>query len=126
MRPATAPDTIVAAVAAKATWKSQSTCGLSAPASGVGGVAEEAAGERVARIHDPVADHVEQDHADAEIHHVLAQDVHCVLRLVEARLEHREAGLHEQHEDGRDEEDHVVDRVRQLRRRRAFVLRQRR
>ena len=34
MRPATAPDTIVAAVAAKATWNSQSTCGFSSPAAG--------------------------------------------------------------------------------------------
>ena len=53
---------------------------------------------------DPEADRPVDERADAEDEDVLAGDVRGVLHPRQARLEEREAGLHEHHEDRRDDD----------------------
>ena len=53
----------------------------------------------------------EGDAADAGIGDAFDQDVDRLTRAGEARLEHHEADLHAEHEEGGDQRPHRVDRV---------------
>ena len=48
--------------------------------------------------HQPEADHPERDRANAKVHHVLHDDIACVLRAGQSRFHHREARLHEKYQ----------------------------
>jgi hypothetical protein len=52
------------------------------------------------------------EHADAVHHEVHRERVSGILRARKAGLDHREAGLHEHHEEAGDERPHEVDRDR--------------
>ena len=55
------------------------------------------------------ANEPEGDTADTGVDHVLHQDVRRLLRADEARREHGEAGLHEEHKEARDQQPGGVD-----------------
>src|SRR5215208_1001523 len=77
----------------------------------------EAAGadDRVAVAErDSEADRPVDQRADAEDQHVLARDVRGVLHPRQARLEEGEAGLHEHHEHGRDDDPERVRREEEV------------
>ena len=130
VRSAMAPETIVAAVAAKTSWKknfmnsgtlaqlmgSKFETSLIAPSSAgtctICSSQHEAAGahELVADAeHQPEAHQPEHDAAEAEVEQVLHADVDDVLGPGEAGFDQAEAGLHEHDQAGGDHHPHRVD-----------------
>ena len=86
---------------------------IAGPGRGEVGQEEVAAAEQAGLAgpeHEGVADGPERQHADGEVHEVLHQDVGRVLGAGEARFEHREAGLHQEDQDGREQRPYRVDR----------------
>ena len=58
---------------------------------------------------DGEANEPEREHAATEVHEVLHHDVADVLAARESGLDKGEAGLHEDHQDGREEDPDVVE-----------------
>ena len=61
--------------------------------------------------HEREADGVEQNAAEAGIHHAFHQHVYGFAGAAEAGFEHREADLHAEHQERRDQCPGGVDRV---------------
>jgi hypothetical protein len=58
---------------------------------------------------DRVTDGEKQKSADAEVHQILHEDVGDVLGSCQTRLDEREAGLHEDHQDRGNQNPYVVE-----------------
>ena len=61
--------------------------------------------------HERETDGVEQNAAKAGVHDAFHQHVHRLARTAEAGFEHREADLHAEHQERRDQRPHGVDRI---------------
>ena len=107
-----APETIVAAVAANATWKMKVTGTVSVPywnAPSPRNQPSEPKKSLPPTEGDRVADREEGDGASAEVHQVLHHDVGDALGPCEPGFDEREARLHEDHEHGGQQHEHVVE-----------------
>ena len=128
VRSAIAPDTMVAAVAANATWKMKNVEIDSGDAPGSCRRCRSPMNQPLVpmkSLPDPKAkreaDRSEGEHADAEVHHVLHHDVRHALGSGETGLDQREPRLHEDHQD-RCEQDEDVVQVRLHQRDRVLLL----
>ena len=127
VRSAIAPQTIASETAAKATSNRYAAApGIaenhengSAPiasSASTDGAKPEPPTRRVAAVaeRDAEADEVVDDRDDPENEHVLGRDVADVLHPCQPRLEEREAGLHEEDEDRREDDPDRARREREL------------
>ena len=61
--------------------------------------------------HEREAEHVERDATDRGVDDALDHDVRDFARSGEATFEHHEPGLHEEHQERREQSPHGVDRI---------------
>ena len=130
MRPATAPDTIVAAVAAKYRLKEKVNLRVQVArqrfrrrrGDAQAAKAHESGNQRPA-VHDAVADQEIEENTTRQVDDVLEHNVDGVLGRIETRLDHGETGLHKEHQHRRDEKEQIVYRIGNfIRRHRRRIL----
>ena len=115
-RPIIAPEVIVEQVSANANWNTQNASSGTPVVPYVGGqpLQEEAGGSderRAGAEHEGKAPRPEGHAADAGVDDAFDQDVDRFARAREAGLEHHEADLHAEHQEGRDQRPDGVDCV---------------